>query len=118
MDLGGGGAGHLALVIPPVEGGLAAQLPAVEHGGSSTIEQQRLALALRLHRQEGDIRLVDKGILGLLEQAVDRRHQRAAGAPVAPEGVVGAHISPRLNVGKDVGAAKAVDGLLGVTDHQ
>ncbi len=31
---------------------------------------------------------------------------------------MGAHISPRLNVGKDVGAAKAVDGLLGVTDHQ
>ena len=118
VDLGGGGAGHLALVIPPIEGGLAGQLPAVEHGGGGAIEQQRLALALRLHRQEGDIRLVDKGILGPLEQAVDRPHQRTAGAPVAPEGVVGDHISPRLNVGKDVGAAKAVDGLLGVTDHQ
>ncbi|MNV33316.1 hypothetical protein D3C71_1246810 [compost metagenome] len=118
VDLGGGGAGHLALVIPPVEGGLAGQLPAVEHGCGNATQQQRLALALRLHRQEGDIRLVDKGILGPLEQAVDRPHQRTAGAPVAPEGVVGAHISPRLNVGKDVGAAKAVDGLLGVTDHQ
>ena len=31
---------------------------------------------------------------------------------------MGAHISPRLDVGKDVGATKAVDGLLGVADHQ
>ncbi len=31
---------------------------------------------------------------------------------------MGAYISPRLNVGEDVGAAKTVDGLLGVTDHQ
>ncbi len=90
----------------------------MERRRGGAIEQQRLALALRLHRQEGDIRLVDKGIFRPLEQAVDRPHQRTAGAPVAPEGIVGAHISPRLNVGKDVGAAKAVDGLLGVTDHQ
>ena len=31
---------------------------------------------------------------------------------------MGAHISPRLDVGEDVGATKAVDGLLGVADHQ
>ena len=78
MDLGGGGAGHLALIIPPIEGGLAGQLPAVQHGGGFATQQQRLALALRLHRQEGDIRLVDEGILGPLEQAVDRPHQGAA----------------------------------------
>ncbi len=90
----------------------------MEHRCDGAIENKRLALALRLHRQEGDIRFVDKGIFGPLEQAVDRAHQRTAGAPVAPQGVVGAHISPRLNVGKDVGAAKTVNSLFGVTDHQ
>ena len=73
--------------------------------GRLPLDQQCLALALRLHRQEGDVRLVDEGILRPLEQAVDRRHQGAASASCA-QGVVGAHISPRLDVGEDVRAAK------------
>ena len=78
MDLRRRGAGHPALVLPLVEGGLTGELPAVQHGGGLPLDQQCPALALRLHRQEGDVRLVDEGILRPLEQAVDRRHQGAA----------------------------------------
>ncbi len=39
VDLRRRGAGHLALVVPPVEGGLAGELPAVQHGGGVALQQ-------------------------------------------------------------------------------
>ena len=65
-----------------------------------------------------NIGIIDKrrGCTG--KQSIDCRHQRLAGAIIAPERVVVRHVATSLHVGKNVRPTKPIDSLFGITDHQ
>ena len=58
-----------------------------------------------------------KGLVGVREHMVDRRHHACGGSEVARQGVDGLRLVARGQIGVEVGPAKAVDGLLGVANQ-
>ena len=55
----------------------------------------------------------------MVEQAIDRSYHRGGRAIIGSHGqaVLRQGVLPGLDIGKDVCPAKAVDGLLGITDE-
>lgn len=53
-----------------------------------------------------------EGVIAEAEQPIDAAHHARRGAPVGIEGVVRGNVAARFHIGKDIGAAKGVDGLL------
>lgn len=59
-----------------------------------------------------------EGVIAEAEQPIDAAHHARRGAPVGIEGVVRGNVAARFHIGKDIGAAKGVNGLLGIADEQ
>ena len=78
---------------------------------------QPLILCRRLHRQKRDL-AEHEGVIAEAEQPIDAAHHARRGAPVGIEGVVRGNVAARFHIGKDIGAAKGVDGLLRIADQQ
>ncbi len=131
-DLLGAGEAEL-LVGPPLVDDLAGPAvgilrlpgnkPRLERGGHLTVHAQGLGigLACRGHRFEVDVALVDEGGGATAEEDIDPLHQPLGRAPVGTQGeavVSGVGVALGHHVGEDVGAAEAVNGLLGVADHE
>ena len=60
----------------------------------------------------------DKGLPGLKKQLIDRLEKRCFRAPVRGQGKRAISFLRRFEVGKDIGSAEAIDGLLGITDEE
>src|SRR5690606_17079308 len=82
--------------------------------GIDALERQRGAVALT--EQEGAFGAV---LVAVIKHPVDGAHHGFGGAEVLAQGVgAGLHTQPCLQVGIDIGAPEAVNGLFRVTDHQ
>ncbi len=82
--------------------------------------QTLMWLVRGLDGREGDGLTVDEGVLRpSLEDPVDRADDLRCRAPVGAQGIegLGLQIGLGLHISEDVAAAEAVDGLLGVADH-
>src|ERR1700716_375386 len=60
----------------------------------------------------------DEGLPGLKKQAIDRREKRCFRPPVRGQGKRATSYRGCFEVGKDIGSAEAIDGLLGITDEE
>ena len=82
--------------------------------GIHALEWQRRAVALA--EQEGAFGAV---LVAVFKHPVDGAHHGFGGAEVLAQGVsAGLHTQPCLQVGVDIGAPEAVNGLFRITDHQ
>jgi hypothetical protein len=62
---------------------------------------------------------VKKGVLlRIFEDGIDGADEVGFGTPVAPEGIAEIHVTGSPHVSKEIGPAKAVDGLLGIADEK
>ena len=134
--LRGADLGHVAAVARHAHGVLPAfggQPPPGQRRGLAPVQQQLLGAALGRHGQEGHgvvglpvhetvgkaKRRLGPIRFGVVEHRVDRADQRLGRAEVGAQRVMPPRRgAPRLQVGVDVGAAKAVNGLLGVANQE
>lgn len=76
-----------------------------------------LVFRRRLYRQERDF-AEHKRIIAEAEQAIDALHHSRSGTPVGIQRIVRGNVAARLHIGKDIRAAKGVNGLFGIADKQ
>ena len=86
-------------------------------GGPGLVEQQLARFVAIAHRQEVQSGQHERALVGA-EQGVQGVQQRLARALVLAQGVLGGGLVARLQVGRQVGVAKAVDRLFRVTDQE
>src|ERR1700680_957727 len=60
----------------------------------------------------------DEGLPGLKKQLIDRVEKRCFRAPVRGQSKRPVSFLRCFEVGKDIGSAEAIDGLLGITDQE
>lgn len=117
-DLRGAELGHKRLIIAGANG-VAGHQPDVHRRDIRRVngKAQPLVLRRRLHRQERYL-AKHEGVIAEAEQPVDATHHARGGAPVGVKRVVRGNVAARFHIGKDIGAAKGVDGLLRIADQQ
>ena len=82
-----------------------------------TLQGETIRLAPGPNRLERDRLVIDEGGRTLDEQAIDPIDQRLSRAKVGLQGVMGGNLRLGLDIGEDVGATEAVDGLFRVADE-